>query len=121
MSDRFKKVIIAGDGNCLFRCFSYFMHQCDEQHHLLIREMIVNYLENNTCTFIDFNLNFEEYLSKMRENGTYGDNMEIQAFAQLFRINVHVHVLNKSEKDHKKNRVENLDLIFKNIKIILYK
>ena len=91
MSDRFKKVIIAGDGNCLFRCFSYFMHQCDEQHHLLIREMIVNYLENNTCTFIDFNLNFEEYLSKMRENGTYGDNMEIQAFAQLFRINVHVH------------------------------
>jgi len=101
MSDRFKKVIIAGDGNCLFRCFSYFMHQCDEQYHLLIREMIVNYVENNTCTFIDFNLNFEEYLLNMRLNGTYGDNMEIQAFSRLFRINVHVHVLNKSEKDHK--------------------
>ena len=101
MSDRFKKVIITGDGNCLFRCFSYFMHQSDEQYHLLIREMIVNYVENNTCRFISFNLNFEEYLSNMRQNGTYGDNIEIQAFSELFGINVHVHVLNKIQKDHK--------------------
>ena len=101
MSDRFKKVIITGDGNCLFRCFSYFMHQSDEQYHLLIREMIVNYVENNTCRFFSFNLNFEEYLSNMRQNGTYGDNIEIQAFSELFGINVHVHVLNKIQKDHK--------------------
>ena len=30
--------------------------------------MIVDYVENNTCTFIDFNLNFEEYLSATLTN-----------------------------------------------------
>ncbi len=47
---------------------------------------------NNTCpTAEEINRVFESHLQKMARGGTYGDNMEISAFSEAFKVDVKIY------------------------------
>ena len=79
---------ILGDGNCLFRSFSYLITGT-EQQHIQVREVILNHL----CRIQHWMLNHisTEYSSaieyirgtNMDRNGTWGSDIEILTLAHM--------------------------------------
>ena len=55
-------------------------------------------LDNNTRTAEDTDKAFQNYLNEMGKKGTYGDNLEISAFARAYKIDVKVHRKDGSNK-----------------------
>jgi hypothetical protein len=100
-----------GDGNCLFHALARQLerlgllhlldqHQ-DEAMHMTLRRMIVDHTQRNRLHFNDFIapehiIRFnggsyaDNYHAAMRRPRTYGTNVEIVAFAQLFQLDVHI-------------------------------
>ncbi|OXU32181.1 hypothetical protein TSAR_007975 [Trichomalopsis sarcophagae] len=85
---------ILGDGNCLFRYFSYFLYNDDNLHHY-IRMNVVNHVFKNCEYFGRFVLNDPnnpEILDKnsykfyMSQNGIYGGEVELISFSQIYPI-----------------------------------
>jgi hypothetical protein len=84
--------------SCLFDSLSHFVDNMNSQQ---MRHLIVNYLSTNP-TLMDgilFNQilewdqqNSQDYLLNMNNNNTWGGAIEIKAFVNLFKINVHVHI-----------------------------
>ncbi|CAJ0936156.1 unnamed protein product, partial [Mesorhabditis belari] len=82
---------IGGDGNCLFRCFSWWLTG-SENEHLKIRELI--------CTFMwTYREKFEQHLkdeedidshiSTMSREGEWGTDVELCAAATLFTVTIY--------------------------------
>jgi OTU domain-containing protein 3 len=69
------------DGNCLFRSISHQLEQ-DEEKHDFYRKKIIDNIEMNKNFYAPFiiDMTFEDYIKKMRKNGTWGGNLEIQVF-----------------------------------------
>ena len=44
---------VAGDGNCLFRCFSFFLYN-DDSKHLQVRKKFVDVIINDWSNFKDY-------------------------------------------------------------------
>jgi OTU domain-containing protein 3 len=63
------------------------------------RQTIVTFMEKNRDMFEPFldedDGTFEEYIASMRENGTWGGNLEIQAASLSLRINVIIYQLDQ--------------------------
>lgn len=82
---------IKGDGNCLFRALSDQLFG-DETHHGEIRQNIVKFLDGNAARFSgfvgEFNETFEQYISRMAQDGCFGGHMEIVACAELYKRRV---------------------------------
>ncbi|KAF2195942.1 cysteine proteinase [Delitschia confertaspora ATCC 74209] len=109
---------IKGDGNCLFRAFSdqLFGHP---NHHTIVRDTIVQYVRDHKDHYINFvpvnevrrsnrrhkgsssreiaspsqderEKKFEMRLQQMAKTGTWGDNVEIVAFAAAYDVQVNV-------------------------------
>lgn len=84
---------ITGDGNCLFRSLSDQYFGVDK-HHRSIRQEICQYLMNNKETyqyFVEDDQSFSQHLSNMEQDGCFGGNMELAAFAKLKKINIKVY------------------------------
>jgi hypothetical protein len=79
---------VAGDGNCLFRSFSYLLAGCDSSY-ALIRTIICNYISTN---FTGLGVG-ADYVQRngMHNNGEWGTEVEIMAFASLTRSDVYVY------------------------------
>ena len=80
-----KLVNMQGDGNCLFRAFSFVISGV-QSYHRKIREKLVTFMEENACLFKGLeNTSMQHYLSmsKMKDLGTWGSELEILAFASL--------------------------------------
>ena len=99
------KVKIIGDGNCLFRCFSYFLYN-NQNLHYKVRLNVVKYITNNWNTYQNFILgnqyykniiNGNDYELLMSQNGIYGNEIEIKAFAEMYNIQVSVHSNNAND------------------------
>lgn len=84
--------------SCLFRSLSYFIQDSDEN---AIRREICNYLATNPSILDDLSLkdvlSFEgmgsdDYVTNMRDPGTWGGAIEIKAFCELYRVAVEVRV-----------------------------
>lgn len=81
-----------GDGNCLFRAFSFIVFGV-QTFHKCVREKLVSFMEDNKVLFTKVeNTPMEQYLSisKMKELGTWGTEMEILAFSSLCNTTVYV-------------------------------
>ena len=63
--------------------------------------VLIEINKNKYESFINYDgkiyKNFEDYITYMKLNQNWGDNLEIQAFFDMFTINVHVHVLNNKD------------------------
>ena len=84
-----------GDGNCQFGALCFWLnrlgiHRSPEK----VREEIVQYLENNPTDTEGFPLElyagvpWSQYLQSMAMDGTYGDQITLQAAADLYNIEV---------------------------------
>ena len=75
-------VEVGGQGNCFFHVISHQLFD-DPKHHFYIRAAGVNYLRQNPERFIESNLeqSWLEYLENMAWQGTWADNLIIQAVA----------------------------------------
>lgn len=81
-----------GDGNCLFRAFSFIVFGV-QTFHKCVREKLVSFMEGNKFLFTKVeNTPMEQYLSisKMKELGTWSTEMEILAFSSLCNTTVYV-------------------------------
>ena len=86
-----KQHTVQGDGNCLFRCFSFYLYG-NEDHHFAIRSLLVQFIDSNPESFIAycFPLSVGEHVQKMKKNYIWGSHCEIAAVALLFKIPVFV-------------------------------
>jgi len=75
----------AEDGNCLFRSVSHQIYG-DPNSHPLVREACMNYIQHERYFFENFiaGETFEEYVTRMRMDGEWGDNVEIQAMSEIY-------------------------------------
>lgn len=78
---------VDGDGNCMFRSVSHQVYG-DDQHHMLVRAMCMDYMESEKHYFepyVEGNMeDFLAYLNHKRQNGTWGDDPEVQALCELY-------------------------------------
>jgi len=81
-----------GDGNCLFRALADQLEGYQEKH-AFYRSEVADYLDANKDQFIPFmpDMDFSDYVSKMRRDGYWGGNMELAAAAGKWNVNVIVH------------------------------
>lgn len=76
------------DGNCQFRALSRHVYKTP-LHHFKLRGLVCDHLRDNKDNFSGFvTQNFLDYLRSMRALGTYGDHVTLQAFANMFNVNV---------------------------------
>lgn len=88
-----KTVNMRGDGNCLFRTFSYLVFGV-QTHHSLIRQAIVDFMKENETLMKGITRDsVSRYLdtSMMASENTWGTEVEIFAFATLTRSVVYVY------------------------------
>jgi hypothetical protein len=79
------------DGNCLFRCVSHQLYG-DPEHHMLIRRYCVEFMRLNPVTFMEFMVeDIDDYLKKMSQAKTWGDQLEIIAISKLYSRNFEVY------------------------------
>jgi len=78
---------VEGDGNCMFRSVSHQVYGTTE-HHELIRKYCTDYLDIERNYFADYVVGgmeeFDDYLSHKRHLGAWGDDLEIQALAEIY-------------------------------------
>ncbi|KAG9292306.1 hypothetical protein G9A89_009118 [Geosiphon pyriformis] len=84
---------IVGDGNCLFRSLSDQYYGNPKQHPK-IRLEVCEYLEahrDHFQYFVEDDVPFDDHIVLMKQQGTYGGNMELVGFAQLHRVDIKVY------------------------------
>lgn len=101
----FTKENIRGDGNCLFRAVSLFLHNTQDNYPLL-REETVKYIRRNWETVknhivvnVDPDLVSQRaYCYNMRKDGTYGSSVEMLAMSEIYKIkfDIYTQVTNKT-------------------------
>jgi len=80
-----------GDGNCLFHAIAEQVYG-DANFHDIVRRDCINYIEQNRDYFAEFIAgNFNEYINRMRQDGTFGDHVEIQACAEIYNRPVEIY------------------------------
>jgi len=79
-------VPIVGDENCLFRSISYAI--CgNENHHPYVRELVVDYMITNRNRYeTQVNGEFDRYIANMSQEGEWGSDQEMMAFAEILRV-----------------------------------
>jgi len=92
---------VAGDGNCLFRAIADQM-EGNPNKHPAYRRRICEFIEANRDDyepFLEDDEIWEEYLPRMKANGTWGGQMEIQAFSLAYSVNITIHQLGQPRWD----------------------
>ena len=92
-----KRQQIIGDGNCLFRSFSFILHNTEEKH-LYLRQAIVEVIVLNEERFRPYCLpdTVTEHAEKMKSNCVWGTQAEIFAFSVLVGKPIFVATINQS-------------------------
>ena len=87
------------DGNCLFRSICHQVYGTEDYHHIL-RQKCVRYLQSEYEYFRSFvpggndRAQFDRYCNRMAQNGVWGDNLEIQAFSELYGRSIAIYAYN---------------------------
>ena len=95
-------VDIKQDGNCLYRCFSYFLLG-NQDYYLEIKKLIIEWISNNYEKFTSFfgdddklNLTKEQLahdeFEYTKENNSWGGDLHINIFCILFNFDVAVYI-----------------------------
>lgn len=86
---------VAADGNCLFRAVSDQLYGHAEQHAEL-RRLAMDHVAANRESyepFVEDDEPFDEYVAYMREDRSWGGNIELQALSIVCQVNIVIHVL----------------------------
>ncbi len=88
---------IVGDGNCLFRSFSFILFEV-ESKHFDIRKLLVQFVSLNPSHFQPycFPSTVEAHTDKMKNNHVWGTHVDIFALSLCFAIPVFVAILIKA-------------------------
>ena len=84
---------IKGDGNCMFRTFSYaFLNR--EEHHFHLRSHIVRTINLNQKVFSEYLMpinkpTIKEQVEHMLRDHVWGTHLEVKAAATLFQIPIY--------------------------------
>jgi len=92
---------VAGDGNCLFRAIADQM-EGNPNKHPTYRKRICEFIDTNRDDyepFLEDDELWEEYMPRMKANGTWGGHMEIQAFSLAYSVNITIHQLGQPRWD----------------------
>eukprot|EP01016_Furgasonia_blochmanni_P024276 TRINITY_DN2615_c0_g1_i7.p1 TRINITY_DN2615_c0_g1~~TRINITY_DN2615_c0_g1_i7.p1 ORF type:complete len:360 (-),score=51.03 TRINITY_DN2615_c0_g1_i7:1066-2145(-) len=94
--DRFKQALakkgllikeIDTDGNCLFRAISEQIYGTEE-FHKLIRRICMDYIDIEREYFKNYIIGgiakIDDYLHRKRQDGVWGDDVEIQALSEIY-------------------------------------
>ena len=90
-----RSVGILGDGNCLFRAVSKDEYGSEDRHSDL-RQIAMDYItsEENRGFYSEFiqseGESFEEYVTRLRQDGEHADQYEINALQQIIRRPIYV-------------------------------
>ena len=83
-----------GDGNCLFRAFSYILTGSEDQH-LAVRHAALDHMINNAQYFLGHHLtghnSIQSYIAStgMDRDSTWGTDVEMLSLAHLLQTPVH--------------------------------
>ena len=82
---------VGGGGDCFFRAVAHQLYG-DPKFHLNVRALAVQYLREHPERFIESNSenSWLEYLTNMSQQGTWCDNLIIQALADKLTIRIHI-------------------------------
>lgn len=81
----------ARDGNCLFRSFSDQLYGTPE-YHALVRDRCSQYLASERDYFEQFVAEpFDEFLTRIRREGEWGDDVEIEALSEIYDCRVEIY------------------------------
>ncbi len=90
---RIKKV--TPDGNCLFRSLADQIHgERGAEGHADIRRRVVDAIaanEDDFKWFLEDDEAFGDYVSRMRQDGEWGGQLELQVAANLYGVDVTIH------------------------------
>ncbi|XP_070567274.1 uncharacterized protein [Ptychodera flava] len=105
----YKKVIVEGDGNCLFRAISQGIYGTQD-HHNAIRLQTINYIIDHWDEYEEpikgeyerWHINnpdqYKQFMSKSEPGfATYGGDIELTAAAFAYNVNIVVHLDIQSE------------------------
>ncbi|KAI8998062.1 hypothetical protein BC832DRAFT_595328 [Gaertneriomyces semiglobifer] len=85
---------MTGDGNCLFRALSD-QYDGTPGYHAKHRQTVCEHLSHHRDTYAPFvgddEGSFEQHVCRMRQDGVYGGNMELVAFARAMGVDIAVH------------------------------
>ena len=83
--------IMKGDGNCQFRSLSYQMYGTQEKYPF-VRARVCEHMDSCRDAFAIYfeEGEFEQYLSRMRADRTWGDELTLRAAADCFACTIHV-------------------------------
>jgi hypothetical protein len=65
-----------------------------DSKHKVIRQEICRYLKENEEIykfFVEDDQSFDSHLNNMQQDGTFGGNMELAAFAKLYKVDIKVY------------------------------
>ncbi|CAI2175212.1 15775_t:CDS:10 [Funneliformis geosporum] len=82
---------ISADGNCLSLSDQFYGNT---KQHSKIRKEICAYLEENFDHFqffVEDDKPFDYHIAQMKKDGTYGGNMELVGFAQLYGVDIKIY------------------------------
>ena len=83
--------LIEGDGNCLFRAVSDQIYG-EEGFYGQIRRYCVEYLEIEEEFFKNYiSDDFKEYCKRKRNDGVWGDDIEIQVLSEIYNRSVEIY------------------------------
>ncbi|KAG5466720.1 hypothetical protein LSCM1_00894 [Leishmania martiniquensis] len=80
------------DGNCLFSALANQLFGQPRLHYL-VRSLATAYMSEHSedyAILFDGAAEWKKYLSAMKEQGTWGDELCLNAAARCFRVNIHV-------------------------------
>ena len=84
------------DGNCLFRSVSHQVYGKEDFHDVL-RAKCVAHLKSEYAYFGEYmpggheKQHFGAYCARMRRGGVWGDNLEIQAFSEMYDRSIEIY------------------------------
>ena len=104
---------IAADGNCLFRAVAHQLY-VDVTRHIDLRKECCEYMlvhRTHFCNFVDGS--FDEYIEKMKQETTWGGNLEITAMSEMCDRKITIHskddvkeMEERIAEKKKKNKIE---------------
>jgi len=92
LTDLYDRIRIESDGNCLFRAVQYFLTG-SEYDYEEVRQEVCNFMSENQNFFSIYFASskkfkcFSEYIDYMRQDGIWGDNLELYAASRMFNFN----------------------------------
>ena len=87
--------IIERDGNCLFSSISDQVYGTDKYSEI-IREKCMDFIEKNKLFYSQYieggEVQIPAYIERKRKNGTWGDNIEIDALCEIYNRPIEIYV-----------------------------